>query len=102
MTNPTPEQRRELAEWALGWNIRQINARHFAPDKLISDAWLIVEALREKGWEMELNSWLSEYRVVFRRFLMALKEHQGIVGRAPTAPEAIVAAAIKVMEGERG
>lgn len=124
MTNPTPEQLLALAEWL------ELTAKHldvvyqpdyanpgqtvpaiflsetvfdWLPHKNLHDAWLLVEALQKRSWYYELFGDLAGRHgcnLLRGGGRKAATFDMKFSGYLDTAPEAITAAAIAVMEGE--
>ncbi len=97
-----PELDRLIAEKVMGWDgASPPGWRAASYSTQLSVAWLVVEAMREKGWSVELDvysdgavldqgCYWAEFRI----------EMQGARTTAPTMPLAICRAALKALAAQ--
>lgn len=99
---------RQIAEVVMGWTFEDdlhyrdhadcyvTDGRPFLPSSNWADAGLVVEKMRERGWEMVLNVVHNSSRAKFLRGI----PHGYAEAEADTAPLAICRAALAAMKGE--
>jgi hypothetical protein len=75
-------------------------SRRWAPHESIADAWMIVEALKNRFRRVEVHCVGGEFHCMVAAGTSEVDEHYPFCREAQTAPEAICLAALAVLDSE--